>query len=125
MPIFKSTYNILSKPWEDEVFDPNWMDSDKLVLPPKINWDYSRELQIEDVDVWEVIFEATGPIGVYAAWLPHAEFYLLLLPPEDGGVITFYGKGAQKQIQKAIKNLNWPIETNKIWVDVEDMWLYE
>jgi hypothetical protein len=38
MPIFKFAHNTLTTPWEDEVFDSNWMDSDKLVLPPKKDW---------------------------------------------------------------------------------------
>ena len=78
MPFFKSTKDILKSPWEDELFNPNWMDSDKLVLPPSKEWDYSRELSIEDVDIWEVISEMSGPSGIYASWLPYAEFYIIV-----------------------------------------------
>ena len=53
---FRSTQNIFSD--LGEIFEPNWMDSDKIVLPPNPKWDYSRPLQIEDVDIWEVIWEA-------------------------------------------------------------------
>ena len=49
MPFFKSTYNILKRPDEDEVFDPNWMDSDTLKLPKHKEWDYGRQMYIEDV----------------------------------------------------------------------------
>ena len=129
MPIFKSTYNILVTPWEDEVFDPNWMDSDKLVLPPTKPWDYSRPLQIEDVDIWEVIFEGGGGFGLYAAWSPFAEFYMLrvgsFLEQKGHGVETYYGPGVQKHLQARIKELNIPITINKVWVEPEDMWLYE
>ena len=76
MPFFKTTYNILVRPGEDELFDPNWMNSDKMILPPKKDWDYSRELQIEDIHIWEVLYEASGGIGIYAAWDPFAEFYM-------------------------------------------------
>ena len=84
MPFFKSTYNILKKQDEDECFNSNWMNSDKLILPPggpddkKNCWDYSREMQIEDVDIWEVILENGGPFGVYAAWCPYEEFYIVM-----------------------------------------------
>lgn len=125
MPIFKSTYNILKAPWEDEVFNPNWMDSNTIVLPPKKDWDYSRELQIEDVDIWEVIYETSGPNGLYASWSPYAEFYMLLRPPCCGGLTTYYGKGAQQKVQEEVNKLGWPIMINKIWVDPEKMWLYE
>lgn len=133
MPFFKSTYNILVTPWEDEVFDPNWMDSDKLVLPPKTNWDYKRTMNLEDVDIWEVIFEYGGGIGLYAAWAPYAEFYLLTVGPTkyatrdkaDKVVETYYGAGVQKHLIKRLKELNLPVPKNDIWVEPEDMWLYQ
>ncbi len=123
MPIFKSTFNILTKPWEDEVFDPNWMDSDKLVLPPKKNWDYARPLQIEDVNIWEVIFEHGGGWGLYASWDPYAEFYLLRMGPQ--GMETYYGSGVQKHLKAKLKELNLKFSTNDVWVEPEDMWLYQ
>lgn len=128
MPIFKTTYNIFV-PWEDELYSDNWMDRDTLYLPPKGNWDYARELQIEDINIWEVIVTYSGGAGVYAAWDPYAEFYLLLrnwTVSEPGYALeTFYGSGAQEKVQGRMKELNFPMNTNKIWVDPEDMWLYE
>ena len=77
MPFFKTTYNILTKPWEDEAWDDNWMNSDTLILPPKKDWDYKRELTIEDVSLWEVIYQQGGGLALYASWDPYAEFYLI------------------------------------------------
>lgn len=133
MPIFKSTHNILSKPWEDEVFDQNWMDSNKLVLPPKKDWDYARPLQIEDVNIWEIIFERGGGWGLYASWDPYAEFYLLTTGSTNlstnnkvhKSMETYYGAGVQKHLINRLKELNIPINLNKIWVEPEDMWLYK
>ena len=133
MPLFKSTYNILKKQDEDEVFNPNWMDSDKLILPPTKTWDYQRELQIEDIDIWEVLYEASGGIGVYAAWSPYAEFYLLTtgwLPLKenmrvnDRLIETYYGQGAQQKVMKRAQELDIPLPTFNSWVDPENMWLY-
>jgi hypothetical protein len=139
MPFFKSTYNILKKVDEDEVFESKWMDSNKLELPPKINWDYGRELKIEDVDIWEVLYEASEAIGLYAAWLPYAEFYLITNSFNyknsatiirnhhywDKNFETYYGPGAQIQVIKRCKELEIPYRLNKIWVEDEDMWLYQ
>lgn len=132
MPFFKSTNNILHTPWEDEVFDPNWMDSDKLVLPPKKEWDYSRPLQLEDVNIWEVIFERGGGYGLYASWDPYAEFYLLTVgltqqsrqDKSDKYIETYYGPGVQTHLKKRLEELGLSIPTNDIWVEPEDMWLY-
>ena len=128
MPFFKSTYNILKKPNEDEVFNPNWMDSDKLILPPKTNWDYQREMQIEDVNIWEVIYQQGGGFGVYAAWDPYAEFYLITnhhFTIKDNAIETYYGPGSQKIVQEKMRKMDIPFVINQIWVEPEDMWLYQ
>jgi hypothetical protein len=126
MPRFKSTQNIFKDFFE--VFDENWMDSDKLVLPPKIEWDYSRPLQIEDVDIWEVLYEQGGAVGVYASWSPYAEFYLIrvgwYLESQGYGSETYYGPGAAEKVYDRCQELNIPLPINKIWVEPEDMWLY-
>lgn len=124
---FKSTQNIFKD--FAEVFEPKWMDSNKIEVPPHPDWDYSRELHIEDVDVWEVIYEQGGGVGVYASWCPYAEFYLIRTGwwnDEKGyGIETYYGAQAQQKVQKRMSDLNIPFTTNKIWVEPDDMWLYE
>jgi hypothetical protein len=124
---FRSTQNIFSD--LGEVFDPNWMDSDKLILPPNPSWDYARELQIEDVDIWEVIWESGGGWGVYAAWCPFAEFYMLCIGFNEINtkieVETFYGQGAQKRLIQRAKGLNIHLNVSENWVDDEHLWLYK
>jgi hypothetical protein len=128
MPFFKTTKNILTIRWEDELFDPNWMDSDKLVLPPKVDWDYSRELKIEDVDIWEVLYEQGGGLGFYAAWSPYAEFYMITLPLLNvipNRIETYYGPLASEKVYNRAKDFNINLVKNKIWVEEEDMWLFK
>jgi hypothetical protein len=126
MPFFKTTKDIFVTPWEDELFDPNWMDSDHAVFPPNIPWDYSRELTIEDVDIWEQVYYQSGGLGLYVAWSPYAEFYLItnflnIKSPLE----TFYGPMAgEKAYKKAVK-LGMPIHLKKLWVEPDDMWLYQ
>lgn len=129
MPFFKTTYNILVRPGEDELFDPNWMNSDKIILPPKKDWDYSRELQIEDIHIWEVLYEASGGIGIYAAWDPFAEFYMFTtgwVPKtmNDRIIETYYGPQASKKVKQRADSLGIPLQLHNIWVEPEDMWLY-
>ena len=139
MPLFKSTYNILKRIDQDEVFDPNWMDSDTLVLPPKRDWTYDREMQIEDVDIWEQLHYETGGLGVYASWSPYAEFYLITKGTdprygprfEDGGIYwdkaweTFYGAGAQQRVLKRARELGINLNIYQTWVDDDKAWLYQ
>ena len=124
---FKTTHNIFKD--FGEYFDPNWMDSDKVILPPKRDWDYARELQIEDVDIWEVVAEYSGGWGVYAAWSPYAEFYMVRTGWENElkgkGLETYYGAGAQRQVQERMKELGMHFVLQEHWVEPEDMWLYQ
>jgi hypothetical protein len=124
---FKSTQNIFKD--FGEVFESKWMDSNVLGMPPKYDWDYSRELKVEDVDIWEVIYEQGGGVGVYASWSPYAEFYLIRTgwwnDAKGYGIETYYGPQSQQKVQQRMKDLNIPFTLNETWVEPEDMWLYE
>ena len=98
MPRFKTTNNIFKDRQE-------FMHSIEEV-PPLLYWDSSRDLQIEDVDIWEVITEMSGLKGLYASWLPYAEFYMIV----NGGNIdsTYYGEGSDKHAAKRCEELKIP-----------------
>jgi hypothetical protein len=141
MPFFKSTYNILKKPDEDEVHNDNWFDTPFLQLPPSPKWDYKREMKVEDVDIWEVLTEQGGGLGVYAAWCPYAEFYLITSGSNlnnswygnlngieynynDRTIETYYGPGSQDIVRKRAEELGIVLGNFNIWVEDNDMWLY-
>lgn len=122
MPIFKTTKNILVDPWNDELFDSRFTDTDKAFYPPNKPWDNSRELQIDDIDIWEVLYEGGGGTGVYAAWDPYAEFYMLRV---SGYIETYYGPRAQEALRKELDRYQIPYSVNKLWVSNEEMHLYK
>jgi hypothetical protein len=123
MPFFKTTKNILVD--NGEYFESKWMDSDTLILPPSTPWDYQRELTIEDVDLWEVVFES-GPIAVYGSWAPYAEFYLVkLLSPNQQPIIeTFYGPKASDRAASRLKEMGISLPKTQLWVENDDLWLH-
>lgn len=127
MPFFKTNRDIFKTPWEEELYDENAYDSDVLILPETKDWDYKRELQIEDVEIWEQIFYKSGGTALYAAYKPYAEFYLItgdLYVSSTPLIETFYGKlAAQRAYERSIQ-LGMNIGLNKIWVDQDKMWLY-
>jgi len=128
MPFFKTNKNIFVEPWNDELFNPNWADSDKLVLPPNKKWDYSRELQIEDVEIWEQICYQGGGLALYASWDPYAEFYLITHHNhfyKSNAIETFYGKNSSEKAYKRALELGMVVSKKYIWVEEEDLWLYE
>jgi hypothetical protein len=127
MPFFKTTKNIFT-PWEDELFSENWMDTNKPYTPPTKIWDYKRPLKIEDIDIWEVVYEQGGGVGIYAAWEPYAEFYLLRTGWKEElsgkGIETYYGEKSQGKVIKRCRELGIPLAINKLYVDPGDMWLF-
>ena len=103
------------------------MDSDTLKLPPSVPWTYDRELKIEDIDIWEVLFQGSGGWGIYAAWMPYAEFYMITKGwTYNGSLIieTHYGAGAQEEVKKRAKSLKIKLNETEVWVEPEEMWLY-
>ncbi len=133
MPLFKTTYNILGPRDQDELFDRNQLDRNTPWLPPTRDWDYARDMQIEDVDIWEILYEAGQGIGVYAAYSPFAEFYMVTtgwLPLQHGQryndkvIETYYGAGAQKKVFQRAKDLGVDLCLYKSWVEEDEMWLY-
>ena len=132
MPQFKTTYNILTEQGT-EYWDPNWMDSNTLIVPPKKNWDYKREMVVDDVDIWEVLCEIGGGVGAYAAWSPYAEFYLITagwLPLKENQkfndliIETYYGPGIQSTVENRMKELGMIVSKQEHWIEPEDLWLY-
>lgn len=99
------------------------------IYPPTYNWDYKRELKIEDIEIWEVITNIPLHWGVYAAWCPYAEFYMIVPGLYNlsnfPNIETFYGKSAEKKLIEKMKNFNIPYKINKKWVENYDMWLYD
>lgn len=122
---FKSTHNIFVD--FGEVFDDNWMNHDTIQTPPNPVWDYSRPLQIEDVDIWEVIYEQGGGMGVYASWCPYAEFYLIRTGwwNAPNNIETYYGPGSESIVIKRMAELGIKTALYTHWVEPEDMWLYQ
>lgn len=128
MAVYKTNYNIFKAPWEDELFNENWMDKDLPYAPPTVDWDYKREMRIEDVEIWEQIYYASGGIGLYAAYLPYAEFYMITgqwIVERPSNIECFYGPGAMEAAYKRAKELGMPISLKTQWVDDKDMWLYQ
>lgn len=79
MPRWKETKQVLELQHDGEVFDENWMNYDRIsqYAPPSTPWTGDRPMRMEDVEIWEVITEMSGPVGVYGAWLPYGELYIV------------------------------------------------
>jgi len=88
--------------------------------PPRLDWNYSRPLKISDIEVWEEIYRQPGNVGIYAAWSPYAEFYILiheLFFNFNQGIETFSGERAMSDIIKRSKEFDIDLPVNKVWMN--------
>lgn len=120
MPIFKSNKNIFVD--NGEYFESKWMAQDTIYWPPTKPWSYERELNIDDIDLWEVIYE--GNFGIYAAYSPEAEFYMIFpfywMASKGFKIETFYGKDASIRTWKRAKELDIDLSVIEYWLDSDE-----
>ena len=110
MPRWKTSEQILIPSKDGEFFDDNWMNYNSIFqyIPPSPPWISDRNIRFEDVDLWEVISEMSGPVGVYCAWCPYEEYYIVT----NGWRIVeeFSGWMANERLESYLikHNINYP-----------------
>jgi hypothetical protein len=130
MPQFRTTADIFTNIARNEIYDDPSFDPERTPIPWFKEWDYKRELRLEDVDIWEVIAEASGGKGLYASHLPYAEFYLLTTGLDTAVEYrkpffeTFYGANAQLKAAKAAINIGLKISFFNTWIPPHEAWLF-
>ena len=98
MPVFRTTDQIFKG---GIVFEENWLDAPEGQFDyptPDGFWFSKKEIRVEDVDFWEVIKESGGGNGIYAAYQPYAEIYLVR--HNETIVEVFSGKGANLRAEQ-------------------------
>ena len=125
MPRWKLSEQILNYKNNVEFFDESWMNYDSIFdyMPEPVKWKESRQIKFEDVQIWEIISEVSGPIGVYAAWQPYAPYFIVTKKYSIDK--EFWGTKGEEDLQKYVVKYGICLPKNTIWVDSEDMYLYE
>lgn len=124
MPVFKKTEEILDHPWLGNNVN---VGLNPAQLPPRLEWDHSKDLKFLDVVLWEQIYCQPGNIGIYASWDPYAEFYIIvynLFAKSELGVEKYYGPGAKNKVLEKASKLGIHLEKNQIWVDDQNFWVH-
>lgn len=107
--ISKSTYEVLHCPWIKKE------DRPVTKKPPK--WQKQESITIEDVVMWEQIYHQPGHVGIYIAWSPMEEFYLIvydMFSKIPAGVKTFSGPNAVFEVLNIAKKLDIDLPINRI-----------
>lgn len=98
-------------------------------VPEQEFWHYGRKIQLTDVPIWEEVYYSPGVLGIYAAWSPLAEYYIIVIPTmhfsnnADAHVETFYGPDAARQTWLRAKELGVNLDLYRHWVDDVNTWL--
>ena len=93
MAILKTTQHIFNHPWEEELVE---LPSSSYL--PKVNkLKIDSNVILSDIKLWEQIYYKKGNIGIYAAWDPYIEYYIIvhnLFINTTVGVEEFFGEDA-------------------------------
>ena len=111
MPRWKTTEQIINLHKDGEVFDENWMNYKSIFQyrPEPVPWTETRPPRVDEIDIWEVISELSnggGYVGVYGAWQPHAELYVVTYKWRI--VQEFSGWNANKRLEEFLIANNIP-----------------
>lgn len=79
---------------------------------------------IDNVKLWEQIFYKKNYVGIYAAWSPYVEFYILVYEPllsTEYSYESFFGIDSVKELMFKARQLKIDLKEQFIWVDDLDI----
>ena len=75
MPRFKTKYNVFEN--NDELFSEELAkENNGVYIPETWDWAGNSQITVDDVIIWECLYEESGSSGIYAAWAPYSNFYI-------------------------------------------------
>jgi len=74
MTAFKNTLDIITNPWNKSFSTSN---SSAAMLPSYKKWTKDRLPQVNDIVLWEQLYYEAGNVGIYAAYNPYVDFYII------------------------------------------------
>lgn len=116
MNILRTLNSIIDNVWGDER-DGECILNTSSPIPLYDEWDYSISIDITKIKIWEQLYHEPGNIGLYAAWSPYIECYILVHYPfldTDNGIVVYYGNDACYNVSAIMKELSVDFEVNRI-----------
>jgi hypothetical protein len=80
------------------------------------NWN-EPSIDVSNVMFWEQLYYKPGTVGIYVAWNPYTEFYLIvynLYSHLDQGIKTFYGKNAHNEVKTLASQMGIILTTTTV-----------
>jgi hypothetical protein len=113
---FITTEKILKSVWKNQSIEiKNSID-----FPKKLHWTCLESVKFKDVECWEEIFYNQCDIGIYAAWSPFAEFYIIvnfLFLESEHGIEYFQGNSALEEVLNRAQELGIDLTVTNYWID--------
>lgn len=97
MPTFRNTLDILTNPWSDDFSQQNISSR---IVPTTTKWPNDSPISISEIILWEQLYYEPGNIGIYVAYNPYADFYLItynLFFDTEVGFEDFFGSDAAQR----------------------------
>ena len=115
MSILRSLEQIKNNAWGDAAQGEFILNSGAPI--PTYNWDYSKTITVNDVKLWEQLYHESGNFGLYVAWSPYIECYLLVFYPFlnfDKGYKIFYGNNACYDVRSFMERMSVDFDIKKL-----------
>lgn len=126
--IFRTTSEILAALWDETDFHVGQAQHHYTALPDSQSWLHRDDLTFDQVRIWETLYYKGGVMGMYAAWDPYAEFFIIthnLFLDNPAGIEIFYGPGAIRQFYNRAKELGVELPIGPVWVESEHLPSYD
>jgi hypothetical protein len=92
----------------------------EIEAPPKIHLSNNNFIpSINNVQIWEELYYKKNYVGIYAAWSPYVEFYIIVynfLINTDHGYESFFGPYAARNLTHKANKIGIKLEEKTSWV---------
>lgn len=116
MNILRTLNSIIDNIWGDENAGECILNNSS-PIPLYDEWDYSVSIDITKIRIWEQLYHDPGNIGLYAAWSPYIECYILVHYPflgTNNGIVVYYGNDACYDVSAIMKELSVDFEVARL-----------
>lgn len=94
--------------------------SNTLQPSTKTSWHGQFNPCINEIKLWEVIYSKPNIIGVYAAWDPYVEFYIIHYPVLAGIEFhhqEFFGPNASEEVHATMQKYGIDLPIHNVWIE--------
>lgn len=89
------------------------------LIPALSDWHYTNKISIDKINWWEQIYFQPGNLGIYAAFDPYVEYFIIVPYFFVDCLESYYGSKASESVYQKAKEIGIDLKTNKVWIPLE------